>query len=346
MYKEVNKSGACRGDNDGDHAHRNKWYSFFNRFSEGGAGDLGGYENTHCKWRSEEANAHVNNQNGAEVDGGDAVGLGNRQQQRGHDKDGSVNIHEGSHEQEQHIDQNKEGNTAVNVGDDQVGEEVGNTGQGHGFASHGRECIEQAYDGSCSTGNGAAFPEGNGNIELLGGLCNNIVENTVDTAECAGFGNSADTAVDAAVDQNGHKQCGQSLDGAAAQLSHLGAKSRVLSGYLGLMACNAEIVDDKVANHEDECRADGCHPYLGDLGAGGQCIHNTGDAGRNQNSKEAGSSQQSGSIASGVAVLMHLGSHNIADGADGSHCRSGKYAKGHAGHGGNNAGGAADMANE
>ena len=87
----------------------------------------------------------------------------------------------------------------------------------------------------------------------------------------------------------------------------------------GLVAADSEIVDDKIANGKNKSRADGGHPYGGDLGSGGQRIHDSGDTGGNQDPKKTGSGQQSRGIAVGIPLFLQFRHHHFSNGADGGH---------------------------
>ena len=276
------------------------------------------------------------------MDGADAVSLRHGQQQRGHDEDGGVNVHECAHEDEQDVDHQQEAPAAGDVGRDQVGQEGGDTGQRHDLAGHSGEGVQQADNGSGRTGDGATAPEGDLDLLFVDDFQNGEIEDTVNAAHSACLRNGAEAAVDSAIDDDGHQQGRDSVEGGFADLTGFFTERHIDLFRLNLMTADAEVVNDEIAHCKNEGRADGRHPDFRDLAAGGQSVHDAGDTRGNENAQKAGSRQQSGVISLGVALFFQLGHHHLADGGDGSHSRASQNAEGHAGADGDDAGGAAD----
>ena len=101
-----------------------------------------------------------------------SIGLCHWQQKRGHNQDGGIDIHKGSHEQEDDIDHQKKTNAAADIFGNQVGEKVGNARQSHYFACDSREGVQQTDHGSGGAGNGTAAPEGNLDFLFIDNLQN------------------------------------------------------------------------------------------------------------------------------------------------------------------------------
>ena len=106
------------------------------------------------------------------MDGVNSIGLCHWQQKRGHNQDGGIDIHKGSHEQEDDIDHQKKTNAAADIFGNQVGEKVGNARQSHYFACDSREGVQQTDHGSGGAGNGTAAPEGNLDFLFIDNLQN------------------------------------------------------------------------------------------------------------------------------------------------------------------------------
>lgn len=54
----------------------------------------------------------------------DAIGLRNREKQRGHDQDGGIDIHKGSHKEEQDIDHDEKPELGGDIAGNRIGKEV------------------------------------------------------------------------------------------------------------------------------------------------------------------------------------------------------------------------------
>ena len=129
-------------------------------------------KDSNSKGRSQKADAHIYQHDGTKVDGVNSIGLCHWQQKRGHNQDGGIDIHKGSHEQEDDIDHQKKTNAAADIFGNQVGEKVGNARQSHYFACDSREGVQQTDHGSGGAGNGTAAPEGNLDFLFIDNLQN------------------------------------------------------------------------------------------------------------------------------------------------------------------------------
>ena len=312
------QSRAVSGQDHDDQTCNNERHDFLDDIHVAGTGKLLSHEHGAAERRSDETNAQVDQDDGTEVDGINAH-CNSGGQQQGHDQqDCGVDVDQHAADQEQDVGEDQEAERAGDVGGDESLDGLSNADHGNDTAGAVGEADQDADGSGADSSVDSHVHERLIHIVLVHRALDKVEDDAVQHGSRASLGSGKDTTVDAAEDDDGHDQCGDRADKGLTDIASVGGENE-RGGFFLLTAALTEVVDEHEKDDAADSRANGAQPDSGDADACAQAIHDAGDRRGDQDAQEAGSGGQCGAVSVRVAFLLHLGDHDTADAADGSH---------------------------
>ena len=326
-HKQLREVGADQKDDDGC---GNEAPDPFDDALEGDLADGGADEQVGAVRRCDEADGQVHGHEDTEVYRVHAVGCHHRQQDRRQNGTAANVVHKHPHHHQEQVDDQQDQDLVLSQGQDEVGHDNGDLLQ--------RQDVGEAGGHAHGEGGGAGYHDGvhHAVLELLPAdlLVNEGADDKrIHAGDGGRLGGGEVAGVDAAQDDNGAQQRPERLLEGDPQRPEVEAAAvadpAVFLGYKVVIHQNGDAQQDAGDKARLEQVANG--------GLRGHAVDHEGDGGRDDDADGAGRSGKRRGVALVVALGLHFGDHERADGGNGGGAGTGDGGEEHGRHRGDSA---------
>ena len=279
----------------------------------------------HADRRGHEADGKARDHHGAELQGGKAVVLHDRQHDGREQEDGGANVDEGADDEDQHVKQQRHAHAGQVHAHEEVRHDIGHLLDGQDPS----ENLGEADDDHDRRGGDERLLESLPHV-LPGELAveEEADEHAVENRHARALACGADAAGDADDDEQRHQQRRDTLEHGTPEA--LGGEG-LTHGVPALFMADPED-QEKLAQADENARHRARHKECADGGARHHGVDDHGRRGRDDHAHGGGCHRDARGGGLGIALFLHGGDEDAAEGGGVRHRGTGDAAENHGGH--------------